>query len=167
MRVIDPGDPPEPRDQVAGEDRIEVDGADPIHFPKKQEKKEPDLIFGIKQLPALRPHGQPVLPVRPVGQRERAPGSPPNQGHRKTRVGQGSTDPNHPLIEVQIIGHRTKDPLFHRANMDNLPHITQLRVDNRHFYCIFAPDNNNFGKIVLILPPAIELQRFLDDKTYF
>jgi hypothetical protein len=51
--------------------------------------------------------------------------------------------------------------------MDNLPHITQLRADNRHFYCIFAPDNNNFGKIILILPPAIELQRFLDDKTYF
>jgi hypothetical protein len=51
--------------------------------------------------------------------------------------------------------------------MDNLPHITQLRTDNRHFYCIFAPDNNNFGKIILILPPAIELQRFLDDKTYF
>jgi hypothetical protein len=46
-------------------------------------------------------------------------------------------------------------------------HITQLPVDNQHFYRIFALDNNNFGKIILILPPAIELQRFLDDKTYF
>ena len=70
-------------------------------------------------------------------------------------MGQGSTDPDHPLVIVQIVGYRTKDPLFHRAKLNKTPHITQLRVDNQHFYRIFALDNNNFGKIVLILHPAI------------
>jgi hypothetical protein len=39
--------------------------------------------------------------------------------------------------------------------MLKLPDITQLQAHNPHFYRIFAFDKNNFGKIVLILPPAI------------
>lgn len=98
------------------------------------------MIFEVKKLSPPGPHFQPVLPVRPQGQREGAPVLSSYQGHRKTSAGQGSTDPDHPLVIVQIIGDRTKDPLFHRANLDNLPHITHLQAHNPHFYRIFAFD---------------------------
>ena len=125
------------------------------------------MVFDVKEFSPAGPHFQPVLPIGPVVQRQGSPVLSPHQGHRKTCVGQGGTDPDHPLVIVQIIGHGAKDPLFHPANMNKAPHITQLGAFNRHFYRIFAVDDNNFGKIVLILPPAIELHRFLDDKTYF
>jgi hypothetical protein len=41
------------------------------------------------------------------------------------------------------------------ASLTKPADITQLPADNQHFYRIFALDNNNFGKIVLILHPAI------------
>jgi hypothetical protein len=113
------------------------------------------LVFQVKQLSPPPPHSQPVLPIRPGRQREGIPAFFPHQGHGKASSCQGSTDPDHPLIIVQIVGHGAKDPLSHPANLVKTRHITQLPVDNRHFCRIFALDNNNFGKIILILPPAI------------
>jgi hypothetical protein len=155
MGIVKAGNPPQPRDEITGKDRIEVDGANSIHFLAYQVKKEPEMVFQVEKLTAPGQHSQPVLPVWLLDQRQGTPVLPPDQGHRKTCAGQGSTDPDHPLVIVQIIGHRTKDPLFHPANMLKLPDITHLQAKNQHFYRIFAPGNNNFGKIVLILPTAI------------
>jgi hypothetical protein len=44
------------------------------------------------------------------------------------------------LVIVQIIGHCTKDPLFHPANMYKLPDFTHLQRHNQQFYRIFALD---------------------------
>ena len=154
MGVVYPRDPSNPRDEIARQDRVEVDGADEIHLPAKQVQEETEMIFCVKKFSPAGPHFQPVLPVRPVGKRQGSPVFSPDQGHQKTCVGQGGTDPDHPLVKVQIIGHCTKDPLFHPANMAKPPHIPQLPAHYRHFYRIFGPDNNNFGKNVLILPPA-------------
>jgi hypothetical protein len=96
-----------------------------------------------------------VLPIRPLRQRKGIPLLPPHQGYRKTGAGQGIADPDHPLVIVQIVGYGAKDPLFHRAKLPKLRHITQLQANNQHFYRIFALDNNNFGKIILILPLKI------------
>jgi hypothetical protein len=38
--------------------------------------------------------------------------------------------------------------------VDKLRHITHLRGWIQQFYPIFALNDNNFGKIILILPPA-------------
>jgi hypothetical protein len=71
------------------------------------------MIFQVKKLPPPGPHFQPVLPVRAVVQRQGTLVFSPHQGYQKTCFCQGGTDPDHPLIIVQIVGHRAKDPLFH------------------------------------------------------
>jgi hypothetical protein len=96
------------------------------------------MVFQVEKLTPPGPHFQPVLVVWLLDQRQGTPVVSPHQGHRKTCTGQGSTDPDHPLVIVQIIGHCTKDLLFHPANMLKLPDITHLQTHNQHFYRIFA-----------------------------
>jgi hypothetical protein len=81
-----------------------------------------------------------VLPERLFCQRQRIPGCPAYKGDGKARSSQRGADPYHPLVIVQIVGHRAKDPLFHPANMLKLTHITHLQGYNQQFYRIFALD---------------------------
>jgi hypothetical protein len=122
--IVKAGDPPQQRNEITGKDRIKVDGANNIHFLANQVKKEPGMVFQVKKLTPPGPHFQPVLPVRPLDQRQGTAILSPHQGNPKTRAGQRSTDPDHPLVKVQIVGHRTKDPFFHRANLNKTLHIT-------------------------------------------
>jgi len=75
------------------------------------------------------------------------PAGPPDKGHGKTGSGQGSTDPDHSLVIVQVIGHREKDPLFHGAKVPIPPDIIHLGSGNPVFYGIFGLDFNKFEKM--------------------
>jgi hypothetical protein len=140
MGVIQPRDPPKAGNEVAGKDRIQVDGADPIHLLGQQVKKKAKMIFQVEQFTTPVPHFKPVLPERPLGQWQRTTRQPAYEGHGIARSRQRSADPYHPLVIVQIIGHRTKDPLFHPANMCKPPDITHLQGYYQQFYRIFAID---------------------------
>jgi hypothetical protein len=140
MGIVQPGDPPQPGNKITGEDRIQVYSADAIHFLCQQVKKEAEMIFQVEQFTLPGPHFKPVLPERPLCQRQGTPYLPPYQGHGIASGSQRGADPYHPLVIVQIVGHCTKDPLFHPANMCYWPDITHLQGYNQQFYRIFALD---------------------------
>jgi hypothetical protein len=39
---------PEHGDQAAGDDGVQIDGADAIHWPEQQIEKQPEIIFQVK-----------------------------------------------------------------------------------------------------------------------
>jgi len=59
--VIDPGDAFEPGGPVAGNDGVQVDGADTVHPSEQEVKQQPEVIFQVKELPLTEQQAEPVL----------------------------------------------------------------------------------------------------------
>ena len=112
------------------------------------------MVFQVEEFPATEPHFQTTLPERPVCQWQGTPDGSPDKRYGKTGACQRSADPDHSLVIIQIIRYCKKEPPLHGAKLPIPRDITHLRPRNPNFYGIFGPDFNNFGKIVLILPPA-------------
>jgi len=88
---------------------------------KKEKDKQPEIVFQIEQFAFTEQYLQTELPEGPFNQRKGIFGNPANQGHVITGAGQGSANPYHTLIIIEIIGHGTKDLFWHKgANISYL-----------------------------------------------
>jgi len=140
MGIVYTGDPPEPGYGIAGKDGIQVDGAEGVHFAEKQEKKEPEIVFGIKSHSSPEPGFQPALAERLLRQGRGIVCPAADQGHVITSPGQRTADPDHPLVEDQVVRHRKKKSLFHagRIGPRKGAKISQIRQYNRDISSIFG-----------------------------
>jgi hypothetical protein len=117
MGIVYPGDAPERRNHITGQDRIQVDGADTIHLPEQQVKKETEIVFQVKKLSPLKEQAQPALTIDLLVNGDRIGGLAPYKGDGITCSGEGIADPYHTLIIAKVIGHRTKDPFSHLIDL--------------------------------------------------
>jgi hypothetical protein len=131
VSVIDPGDAAEPGDEIDRQDGVEIDGAKAIHRLKKQEKEEAEMVFKVPSFAAAKPCLEPALAKRVVGEGRGAGVSPADKGNVKTGSCQGSADPDHPLVEDEIVGHGEKKT--HKP-----ANIRELRGYTHYNYPIFG-----------------------------
>jgi len=61
MGVVDPGNAFEPGGPAAGDDGVQVDGADTVHPSEQEVKQQPEVIFQVKELPLTEQQAEPVL----------------------------------------------------------------------------------------------------------
>jgi hypothetical protein len=155
MGIVYPGDAPERRNDITRQDRVQVDGANTIHLPEQQVKKETEIVFQVKKLSPLKEQAQPALMIDFPVNGDRIGGLTPYKGDRITRTGEGMADPYHTLIIAQIIGHRTKDPFSHPIDLILGQYSLFLSYFTRNFL--------SFKKIALISPTANSAEINLDE----
>ena len=155
MRIVDTWYLFPLRDAQAGENGIEIDGADGIHFLKQQVKEQPDIIFGIEPSGPVEPATDPFLPELHRGQRERGRKLSPYQGNGIAVLCQACADPLHSLVIAEVIGdgkinslqnmaNKQKEKGF--ANMQNLNLLNDLNfllliIDPCSYFLFHYPDS--------------------------
>jgi len=115
MGVVDPGNAFEPGGPAAGDDGVQVDGADAVHPSDQQVEQQPEVIFQVKELSLMEQQAKPVLPEKLSLQGEGGGLLPAHQYHVVARLGQGGADPDHSLIIGQIIGYGAINRLWHNV----------------------------------------------------
>ena len=94
-----------PGNVITGKDRIQVDGTDPIHLFKKQEKEKPQIVFCIKKFSLFKKTTKPFLLKWKMLKWLRSFPFSANQGYLESFAGQCITDAYHTLVVRKIIGN--------------------------------------------------------------
>ena len=94
-----------PGNVITGKDRIQVDGTDPIHLFKKQEKEKPQIVFCIKKLSLFKKAIESFLLKWHLAEWYWSAHFPSYKCYNKPRFGQWCTDTYHTLVVRKIIGN--------------------------------------------------------------
>jgi len=117
VRIIDTGYPSEAGYRIAGEDSIQVDGADGVHLLPKEEEEEAEVVLEIEELSFGKKQPKAALTKGAANQGKGGLLPAADQGDLVSGGGKRCADPYHTLVIIEVIGHRTKDPFWHRAKI--------------------------------------------------
>jgi hypothetical protein len=131
--VIQAGKAAERRNEIYGQNGVEVDGAKAVHGLEKQIEEKPDIVFQIEPFTPAEPGFQAVLTERMLRENRGVLLAAADKGDGMPGAGQRSADPDHPLVKDKIVGDGEKKT--HKP-----ANIRELRGYTHDYYSIFGPN---------------------------
>lgn len=121
--IVYPGYVFDDGNEEAGDNGVEVDGANKADSFKQKVKKQADIEFSVKNETFVEETFQPELLIRHDSQWNRAGKLPADDGNSIARAAEGRADTDHPLVVIQIIGNRKNEffrPVHSLPECDNI-----------------------------------------------
>jgi hypothetical protein len=106
MGIIHPWNVFYDRNEIAGQDCVEIYGANKVYFFIKEVKKQFNIEFRIKNETPVEKTTYPKLVKRHVFQRDRRSQFSANKGNMISVPGKGRTDADHALVVAKVVSNR-------------------------------------------------------------